>query len=126
MAVFPHGSPYFLCDAFEDNRGATAAEMVAAMVANEALATSEPVDVTIGGLTGKQVDVRLDPGWTESCPGDPPTFDLGDTRTRGIFLDSPDRGVIVIGVSSLHSADHEAFLAEAMPIIESFQFDIVQ
>jgi hypothetical protein len=126
MAVFRHGSPYFVCDAFEDNRGATAAEMVAAMVANEALATSEPVDVTIGGLTGKQVDVRLDPGWTESCPGDPPTFDLGDTRTRGIFLDSPDRGVIVIGVTSLHSADHEAFLAEAMAIIESFQFDIAQ
>jgi hypothetical protein len=124
MAVFPHGSPYFVCDAFEDNRGATAAEMVTAMVANEALATSEPVDVTIGGLTGKQVDIRLDPGWTKSCPGDPPTFDLGDTRTRAILLDSPDRGVIVIGLTSLHSADHEAFLAEAMPIIESFQFDI--
>jgi hypothetical protein len=125
MAVFPHGSPYFVCHAFEDNRGATATEMVAAMVANEALATSEPVDVTIGGLAGKQVDVGLDPGWTERCPGDPPTFDLADTRTRGIFLDSPDRGVIVIGLTSLHSADHEAFLAEAMPIIETFQFDIV-
>jgi hypothetical protein len=120
----PHESPYFTCDAWEDNRGGTAAEMVAAMVANEALATSEPIDVSIGGLTGKQVDVRLDPGWTDSCPGDPPTLDLGDGRTRAILLDTPDRGVIVIFIGSLHSAGHEAFLAEAMPIVESVQFDL--
>ena len=126
MAVFRFPSPYFVCDAFEDNRGATAAEMVASMVANEAIAASEPVDVTIGGLTGKQVDLRLDPGWTEPCPGDPPTLDLGDTRTRVILLDDPDRGIIVIGLMSMHSADHEAFLGEAMPIIESFQFDMAQ
>ena len=120
----PHNSPYFICDAWEDNQGATAAEIVAAVVANDALATSEPIDVTIGGLTGKQIDVQLDPGWTESCPGDPPEFDLGDMRTRAILLDTPDSGVIVIFVGSLHSAGHEAFLAEAMPIIESFQFDL--
>jgi hypothetical protein len=124
IGMGPRNSPYFVCDAWEDNQGATAAEIVAAMVANDALAISEPVDVTIGGLTGKQIDVRLDPAWTESCPGDPPGFDLGDGRTRGILLDSPDRGVIVIFVTSLHSAGHEAFLAEAMPIIESFQFDL--
>ena len=41
----PRDDPYFTCDAWEDNQGATAAEIVAAMVANEALATSEPVDV---------------------------------------------------------------------------------
>jgi hypothetical protein len=126
---FAHGihlglmdSPYFLCEALESNRGATAAEMVADLVANDALAT-EPVDVAIGGLTGKQVDVRLDPGWTGSCPGDPPGLDLKDVRVRGILLDSPGHGVLVIFASSLHAADHEAFLAEAMPILESFQFD---
>jgi hypothetical protein len=120
----PQNNPYFTCDAWEDNQGATAAEIVAAIVANDALATSEPVDVTIGGLTGEQIDVQLDPGWTDSCPGDPPTLDLGDMRTRGILLDTPDRGVIVIFLGSLHSAGHEAFLAEAMPIIESLQFDL--
>lgn len=64
------------------------------MVANDALASSNSVDVTIVGLTGKQIDVRLDPGWTDSYPGDPPGFDLGDGRTRAILLDTPDRGVI--------------------------------
>ena len=120
----PQNDPYFTCDAWEDNLGTTAAEIVADVVANDALATSEPVDVTIGGLTGKQIDVQLDPGWTESCPGDPPGFDLKDGRARGILLDTPDRGVIVIFLGSLHSAGHEAFLAEAMPIVESFQFDL--
>jgi hypothetical protein len=120
----PQNNPYFTCDAWENNQGATAAEIVAAMVANDALATSEPVDVAIGGLTGKQIDVQLDPGWTDSCPGDPPGSDLGDMRTRGILLDTSDRGVIVIFLGSLHSAGHEAFLAGAMPIIESFQFDL--
>jgi hypothetical protein len=124
ITVFRFGSPYWICDAWEDHRGATASEIVASVVATEAIDTSEPVDVTIGGLTGKQVDIRLDPGWTENCPGDPPTFDLGDTRTRVILLDTPDRGAVFISVGSLHSARHEAFLAEAMPIIESIQFDV--
>ena len=118
----PHDSPWFVCDAWENHQG-TSAEMVASMLATEALAMSEPIDVTIGGLTGKQVDVRLDPAWTESCPGDPPTLDLAEQRTRGFLLDNPDRGVIVIFVGG-QSAGHEAFLAEAMPIVESFEFDL--
>jgi len=123
IGMAPLKSPYVVCDAWEDNRG-TAAEMVASMAANDAIAASEPIDVAIGGLTGKQVDVRVDPGWTERCPSDPPTFDIGDTRARAILLDSPDRGVIVILINSLHSAGHEAFVADAMPIVESFQFDL--
>ena len=119
----PHESPYFVCKAVEDNRG-TAAEMVAAAAANEALAVSDVVDVAMGGLTGRRFDVRADPEWTGPCPGDPPGLDLKDARTRVFLLDSPDRGVIVIFLGSLHSAGHEAFLAEAMPIIESFQFDL--
>jgi hypothetical protein len=118
----PHESPYFVCDAWEDNRGATAAEMVAKIVANDALAVSDPVDVLIGGLAGKQIDVRLDTSWKETCPGDSPTVDLMDMRTRGILLDRPGGGVMVIFVGSPHSAGHDAFVEEATPIIESFDF----
>lgn len=123
LSAFRYGRPYWYCDAWEDHRGATAAEIVASVVATDAIAASKPVDVTIGGLTGKQVDIRLDPGWTKTCPGDPPTLDLGDSRTRVILLDTPNRGVLIVNVGSLHSADHEAFLAEAMPIVESFEFN---
>jgi hypothetical protein len=122
----PMDNPYFLCEALESNRGASAAEIAAAIVANKALVTAEPVDVTIGGLKGKQIDVQLDPGLTGGCPGDPPGFDLKDARVRGILLDSPGRGVLVIFASSLHAAGHDAFLADAMPVLESFQFDAAQ
>ncbi len=115
-------SPYFLCEAWEASRG-TAAERVASLVASDALAVSEPIDVTIGGLIGKQVDVRLDPGWKEDCPDGTPTSDLGDARNRVTYLDTPDHGVIAIAVGSRHSAGHEAFLVEAMPIVESLQFE---
>jgi hypothetical protein len=118
--------PWFVCEAWEDNRGATAAEMVAAVTATEALATTGVVDVEIGGLTGKQFDVRLNPDWTETCPGDPPGLDLGDGRNRMFFLDRPEDNPLVIFAGSLHAADHEAFVAEAMPIVESLQFDLEQ
>jgi hypothetical protein len=125
IVMGPHDSPYFLCESVENNRGSTAAEMVAAVTANEALSTTGLVDVAIGGLTGKQFDVRLNPDWTGTCPpspDDPPGPNLGEQRTRGILLDAPDGGVTVIFVGSMYSADFEAFLAEAMPIVESFQF----
>ena len=121
--IGPNQSPYFVCDSFEDNSGTTAAEILTAMVANEALAVTGVGDVELGALTGKQFDVRRNPAFTEPCPGDAPGLDLWEGRTRGILLDAPDRGVLVIIAGSLHSADHEAFLAAAMPIITSFQFD---
>jgi hypothetical protein len=127
IVMGPHASPWFVCDSAENNSGATAAEMVAAVTANEALATTGLVDVAIGGLTGKQFDVQLSPDWTGTCapsPDDPPGLNLGDQRTRGFLLDVPGRGVMVIFVGSLHSAGHEGFLAEAMPILKSFQFDV--
>jgi hypothetical protein len=117
----PLDRPYFVCEAVEDNQG-TAAEMVAAAAANKALAVSGVVDVALGSLTGKRFDVRADPDWKGPCPGDPPGLDLGDQRTRVFLLDVPSRGVIVIFVGSLHAADHEAFLAQAMPVVESFAF----
>lgn len=119
-----NSSPYFVCESLEDNSGATAAEIVTAVGKNEILMSSEPVDITIGGLTGKQVDVRVDPDWTGTCPNDPSGFDPKDGRARGILLDTPDRGVLVMFISSLHSADHDAFVAKMMPIVESFDFDL--
>jgi hypothetical protein len=116
-------SPYFFCEAWEPTQG-TAAERSAFLVASDAFVVSEPVDVTIGGLTGKQIDVRLDPDRpTATCPGDASTVDLRDQRTRVTYLDTPS-GIIGIAVGSKYSAGHEAFLADSMPIVQSFQFDL--
>ncbi len=122
-------NPWFTCESVENNQGATAAEIVTAVTANEALATSGVIDVEIGGLTGKQFDVRRDPDWTGTCPGDSdlsPGLDPEEERTRAVLLDVPDRGVLAIFLYSMSSADFEAFLAEAMPIIESFEFNLGQ
>jgi hypothetical protein len=121
----PHASPWFSCESAEDNVGATAADKVAAMLTAEVLTVSGVTDVNIGGLTGKQFDVRRNPDWTGTCPEDselPEGVDAEDERTRGFLLDAPGRGVIVIFIYSISSAEHDAFVAEAMPIIESFQF----
>ena len=106
--------PYFVCESWEDNRGATAAEMVAKLKANEALVTTGVVDVAIGGLTGKQFDVRVNPAWTQTCSGDPPGTDLSQVRAHGIFLDRPGKTVLVI----FEPPD----LADADAIVESIVF----
>jgi hypothetical protein len=118
--IGPRDRPYFVCEGLENNRG-TAAEMVAAATANEVLAVSDVVDVTMGSLSGKRFDVRANSDWKGPCPGDPPGLDLQDPRSRVFLLDGPGR-VIVIFVGSLHAAGHEAFLTQAMPIVESFDF----
>ena len=101
--------------------------VIDAVVANQALSATEPVDVTIGGLIGRQIDVQLDPdldGELPAQPDDPPNRDYTDARTRVILLDT--RWSRPSGSSSArcYSSDFEAFLAEAMPIVESFQFDV--
>ena len=115
-------SPYYYCDSWEENSGATAAEMLAKVTGNTAIETTGVVDVEIGGLTGKQFDLRLAPDWTETCPGDPPGTDLADTRTRSILLDTPGSGVIVFFITATHAADFDAYLAVAMPFVESIEF----
>jgi hypothetical protein len=118
-------TPWYTCESLEDNQGATAAAIVAAMGANEVLALSDTAEVVIGGLSGVQFDVRRNPDWTGTCAGDsglPEGVDPDDERTRGVLLDVPDRGVLAIFVYSVSSAGHQAFFAEAMQIIETFQF----
>jgi hypothetical protein len=116
---------FAICDATGLFQGSTAAEIVDGIVANEALSTSDPVDVTIGGLSGRQVDVQISPDWSGTCapPQEPQRHWMGQ-RLRIIVLDRPVAGTIGIGIGSKYAADFEAFLAEAMPIIESWQFEL--
>ncbi len=97
-----------------------AAEFVEYLTAQDGLATSEPVAVTIGGLDGQQIDVGLTEGWTGCLPAAPiGERDTGSERYRFIVLDSPS-GTLMIRLRA--PADFETFLADAMPIVESFEF----
>lgn len=117
-------SPGVICDGI-GAEGSTAGELVDSLVSNEALVTSEPVEVTIGGLTGTRVDAHIDPDWTGTCQayGSEAGADPKDYRGRFVFLDLPDGGKLLIIVDSVHAADFEGFLADAMPVVESFEFD---
>ena len=117
---------FAICDATGLFQGATASAVIDALAANDAFSMTEPVDVTIGGLSGRHVDLRLSPDWAGRCalsPNDPPTKDYRDARMRLILLDTPAGGTIGIAISSGYSSDHGAFLADAMPVVESLQFD---
>ncbi|HEX5012906.1 MAG TPA: hypothetical protein VFV72_02015 [Candidatus Limnocylindrales bacterium] len=105
-----------VCDGV-DVTGATAAELVDSLVADETLVTSEPVEVTIGGLTGTSVDAHVDPASAGSC--------AKDYRGRFVFLDIPGGGgKLLIVIDSAHAADFDGLLGMAMSVVESFEFDL--
>jgi hypothetical protein len=121
--------PWFSCEALESNSGNTTAEVVEAVTANEILAVSGLIDVTIGGLSGKRFDVRRSPDWTGTCAGDaelPSGVDPLDERARVVLLDVPGRGMLLMLLYSRSSADFEPYATEATTIVESFEFDLGQ
>jgi hypothetical protein len=63
--------------------GPTAAEFAAALGTVEGLTVSEPVDVTLAGYPGKQVDISANP---DACP------ELGLWDFSGILVPGPDSG----------------------------------
>jgi hypothetical protein len=101
------------------------------------LATTQPVTITIDGHQGQWIDLRLDPAWTTGCGDDKPFMEYllsGDAsegivglvreeRQRLVLLDLGDGDLLGIQVRSSDPARFEAFAAEAMPIIQSFQFE---
>ena len=72
------------------------------------------VEVDVARYTPLHQDVRR--GWVDAVEH--------FCRQGWKELDNPGRGVIVIFVGSKYPDGHDAFLAEAMPIIESLQFDL--
>lgn len=131
---------------------ATVAAIVDDLVNENRIAVSAPVDIEVGGLRGKMLDVRIAPTTTATCPfmtdGSPtvplfvddaayvtghqgPDISNGpfwgvdrDDRLRVVVLDRPGTGGNVMFI--VNSADGTTFddlVARSMPIIESFTFD---
>ncbi|HLB62063.1 MAG TPA: hypothetical protein VJN50_04930 [Actinomycetota bacterium] len=114
---------------FDATVGTSAIE-VATWVANHpAIATKGPSPVEVGGLTGYQLDVSLADTWRESCPGTPAIWLFDDLYLRDpnkspefatmrlILLDLPDGGSVLIAID-------EDRLDVAMPVVDSFSFDL--
>jgi hypothetical protein len=96
------------------------------------LVTTAPKAITIDGHPGRWLDVRIDPAWTKTCPGEttpavtylmPDTAVAGSERERLSLLDLGDGDVLQIVVWARDQATFDTFVTEAMPIVQSFKFE---
>ena len=120
--------------------GPAASEIIGALAARPGLSTSGPVAVTIGGLSGQQIDVSLAPDWTGHCSGGGPFVPL--VYSPGFIWWGAEPGeqfrIIVLDVAGLpsemyatvmiviYSADAAAWddhLSASTALVGSFEFD---
>jgi hypothetical protein len=114
----------------ESGVGRTVDDLIAWLDGVPGLDTTEAMAVTIDGYPGRQVDLSVNPDRTPKCDvlefikssgGDPVAIG-SEERERLILLDLGQGDVVGIRIFSRHPAQFDAFVAEAMPIVESFQF----
>jgi hypothetical protein len=123
----------------EPGIGRSVKDLVAWLKAAPGLAVTDPTPVTIGGLDGLMLDLRLDPGWSRPCfwsgkvPAVPLIFrgaDVGgyhwamlpDMSLRWYVLESAD-GVIVIDLEDGPGGSaHGALFKTGTEIINSLTF----
>lgn len=78
--------------------GPTASDIVGALATRPGLSTGGPVPVTIGGLSGQQIDLSIAPDWTGACSGGTPL------RAARVLT-----GLSVVGGPSLVSGSESSF-----------------
>jgi hypothetical protein len=103
------------------------------------LVTTNPRSVTVGGLSGRTLDVSVSPSWKRTCPyseGKPyvAMFTNGDAANpfdwglaagghmRLFLLNLPDGRTMLIDVEGPDASAFDALVSAAMPVISSFQF----
>jgi hypothetical protein len=124
--------------------GSSASDIVGALAARDGLGTSNLATVTVGGLSGQQIDLAIAPGWTGSCPwwDDPAkpvvplvgTFDdqhywLYNAVTSGeqfryLVLDVPDGRNVLVAVVAAEPDRLQAILEPAMEIVSHLEFAV--
>jgi hypothetical protein len=96
------------------------------------LITTAPTATTIDGHPARWLDVRIDPTWKKTCPGEtapivtflnPGTAITGMERERLILIDLGGGDVIATVVWARDQTTFDTFITEAMPIVQSFQFE---
>jgi hypothetical protein len=122
-------------DQVESGVGRTADELATWIGTVPGLVTTEPTPITIDGRSGQQLDISIDPSWTGLCnENDPDKTPIvtylnpglavrGNEMTRLILLDLGEGDTVVIGMWIRDQAAFDSFIPEAMPVIESFQFE---
>jgi hypothetical protein len=118
--------------------GTSAKELTDWIAALPGLTATPPKAVTVGGLPGYTLDVRVAPSWKHACPysdGEPvvplivdggPNYELdwnvGATGVRIWVLDAGAGGRIWIDVEAGDRLTFAEIVERAIPIIESLEF----
>jgi len=119
-------------DAAAPGVGRTVNNLVTWLRTVPGLVTTAPIAISIDGHPGKWLDVRIDPAWKKTCPGEtapivtylnPGTAISGTERERLILLDLGGGDVIATVAWARDQATFDAFVQEAMPVIQSFTFE---
>lgn len=127
-------------DAAAPGVGPAARDIVGALANRPGLSTSGPVAVTIGGLTGQQVDVSIASDWTGNCSGGGPYVPLvyspgfiswgaePGEHFRIIVLDvagipSGMYATVMVVIYSAETAAWDDHLSASTALVESFEFD---
>lgn len=118
--------------------GRTASALSAWLATLPGLTATPPQPASVGGLSGFTLDVSVAGSWKRSCPGDTtPTVALfadaagpghdfklqGNGQMRLLLLDLGDGRTLLIDVWALDKATFDVLVAEAMPVVNSFQFN---
>jgi hypothetical protein len=126
----------------EPGVGRSAKEITAALAAREGLVTSKPKAVTVGGLNGYLIDIKMDPTWKGTCSfssdGASVPLLVGTGLSTGVFwgsaADSSQReyvldlgpkapdGNIAINVEICCGVVRSERIAAVTPVIQSFTF----
>ena len=121
-------------------------DLVAAITARPGVVSSPPTSVSIDGYEGMMLDLSLDPSWTRSCQapegpvvgmpiligaGSDPAPLVGlapDHPARLILLDltgGRTMSITIFGIEPTSAAAFGEHVAEAMPVIQSFELQPV-
>jgi hypothetical protein len=119
-------------DTVQPGVGRTVDDLVTWLRTVPGLIATAPTAITIDGHPGQWLDLRHNPTWTKTCEGSTeplvtflnPGIAVGaDQRVRLILLDLGDGDVVATGIWTVDQATLDAFVPEAMPVIESFKFE---
>jgi hypothetical protein len=126
------------CTTKPDPSVGTDAKSIAGWVAaRPGLTATAPQPVTIGGLSGYQLDAEIAASWTTSCPfaSGAPSVSLlanqtgsirwvvyGAEKLRIAFLDVPGGGTVTLNEDVTDRTIFDGFINETTPIVASMKF----
>jgi hypothetical protein len=123
--------------AAEPGVGSSSLELIAWIRSLKGFVVSSPAMVTVGGVPGTSIDVRIADTWTQSCPfaNGIPTVPLfygkesqlrwavaGNERLRLMFVDLPGNGTVIVDLDSFDGTGMAALLTNAAPAVKSLSF----